>query len=89
MKVLDAGFVGIICPMINTREEAERFVGTCLCAPKGSCSFGPTRALQVHGSDYAKTAHEFIATYAMIETAEASRNSDDILVIGPHWSGPP
>ena len=26
MKSLDAGAYGIICPMINTREDAERFV---------------------------------------------------------------
>src|SRR6516164_9428647 len=27
MKVLDAGGYGVICPMINSREECERFVG--------------------------------------------------------------
>ena len=26
MKLLDAGALGIICPMINTPQEAERFV---------------------------------------------------------------
>ena len=27
MKMLDAGAYGIICPMVNNREECERFVG--------------------------------------------------------------
>jgi len=29
MKMLDAGAYGIICPMIQTREECERFVRAC------------------------------------------------------------
>ena len=29
MKSLDAGAYGVICPMINTRDECERFVGAC------------------------------------------------------------
>ena len=29
MKCLDAGAYGIICPMVNTKEECERFVSAC------------------------------------------------------------
>ena len=79
MKVLDAGFVGVICPMVNTRAETEAFVSACRYAPRGSRSFGPTRAMQVHGTDYARTAQDFVCTYAMIETAEALANLDEIL----------
>jgi len=78
-KVLDAGFVGVICPMINTREEAERFASACRYAPRGARSFGPVRAMAVHGADYAETAQDFIATFAMIETAQALSNLDAIL----------
>jgi 4-hydroxy-2-oxoheptanedioate aldolase len=35
--------------------------------------------MAVHGADYAETAQEFIATYAMIETAHALSNLDAIL----------
>ena len=28
-KALDAGAYGIVCPMINNRAEAEKFVGSC------------------------------------------------------------
>ena len=81
MKALDAGFTGIICPMVNTRAEAERFAGACRYAPAGYRSFGPTRAAQVHGADYARAANGFITTFAMIETAEAVANLDDILAV--------
>ena len=30
MKLLDAGAMGIICPMINSRKEAEEFVPDCI-----------------------------------------------------------
>jgi 4-hydroxy-2-oxoheptanedioate aldolase len=30
MRALDAGAMGIIAPMIETAEQARRFVGTCL-----------------------------------------------------------
>ena len=29
MKILDAGVYGVICPMINTPEEAEALVQAC------------------------------------------------------------
>ena len=41
MKMLDAGAYGIICPMINSREECEQFVGACRYAPDGYRSVGP------------------------------------------------
>ncbi|GIR55289.1 MAG: hypothetical protein CM15mP62_27600 [Rhodospirillaceae bacterium] len=44
MKLLDAGAMGIICPMINSREEAEEFVGATLIFSKGYRSSGPVRA---------------------------------------------
>src|SRR5688500_1307604 len=44
MKMLDAGCYGIICPLINNREQAEAFVGACRYPPQGYRSYGPTRA---------------------------------------------
>jgi 4-hydroxy-2-oxoheptanedioate aldolase len=81
MKALDAGFTGIICPMVNTREEAERFAAACRYAPRGMRSFGPTRALAVHGPDYVGAANDLVTTFAMVETAMALANLDDILSV--------
>ena len=52
MKALDAGSYGIICPMINSREDAERFVSYFRYAPRGTRSFGPGRAVLYAGNDY-------------------------------------
>lgn len=78
MKSLDAGAYGIICPMINTREECERFVGACRYAPKGYRSTGPVRAAYYGGGDYHHKADDTILTFAMIETQQAVDNLDEI-----------
>lgn len=79
MRLMDAGAYGVICPMINTREEAQRFVGACRYPPEGYRSFGPFRASLYAGADYAEGANETVVTMAMIETAEALENLDDIM----------
>ncbi|WP_420641507.1 HpcH/HpaI aldolase family protein [Candidatus Leptofilum sp.] len=79
MRLLDAGAYGIICPMINTRAEAEAFVGACRYPPMGYRSLGPTRARVYAGADYAQHANETLLTLAMIETQEALNNLSEIL----------
>ena len=79
MKILDAGAYGIICPMINSRKEAEQLVRTCKYAPKGYRSFGPVRASIYAGSDYATHANDTLVVMPMIETKEAVQNIDEIL----------
>lgn len=81
MKSLDAGAYGVICPMINTREDAQKLVSWTHYAPAGSRSFGPVRALLYGGADYASQANDTIVTFAMIETAKALDNLDDILSV--------
>jgi len=81
MKSLDAGAYGIICPMISTPAEAERFVTCTRYAPRGSRSFGPTRALLYAGADYPQHADATIVRFAMIETAQALDNLDAILSV--------
>lgn len=81
MKCLDAGFSGLICPMINTAADARRLVEAARYAPVGGRSFGPTRANLVHGQTYARTANEKVLILAMIETREALSNLDAILAV--------
>jgi len=80
-RVLDAGAMGVIIPMVNTVEQAERAVAACRYAPQGSRSYGPIRALRVNGPDYHATANERIACIPMIETVEAIENLDTILQV--------
>lgn len=77
MKLLDAGAMGIICPMINTAEDAKNFVGACRYYPDGYRSTGPTRAGLIY-PDYFPTANKSIIALAMIETVEAVGNVDAI-----------
>ena len=81
MKALDAGAYAVICPMVNTREDAEKLVAYTHYAPAGTRSFGPVRALLYGGADYPKHANETIVTFAMIETARALDNLDDIMSV--------
>lgn len=78
MKALDAGAFGIICPMINTAEQAAEFVSWLRYPPLGNRSFGPTRANFAAGTNYAAEANSEILAFAMVETAEAMANLDAI-----------
>lgn len=79
MKMLDAGARGIICPMVNNREEAERLVSYMRYPPAGTRSFGPIRANLVMGNDYISHANDQIICLAMIETADGLANLEEIL----------
>ena len=79
MKLLDAGALGIVCPMINTAEQAAEFVSYCRYAPDGQRSFGPTRAVRVHGADYAQRANQQVVSLAMVETQTALENVTSIV----------
>ncbi len=81
MKTLDAGAYGVICPMVNTREDAQRLVAYTNYAPRGTRSFGPVRALIYGGADYPTHANDTIVRFAMIETAQALDNLDTILSV--------
>ena len=81
MKLLDAGCYGIICPMIEGRDDAEAFVGACRYPPEGYRSYGPFRANLYGGPDYAQNANETVVTMAMIETREALEDLESILSV--------
>src|SRR3954451_22047251 len=80
-KALDAGAYGIICPMINNRAEAEKFVSSMRYAPLGSRSSGPSRAALYGGADSHAKANDIVVALGMIETVEAMENLDDILSV--------
>ena len=81
MKALDAGAYGVICPMVNTREDAQKLIAWTNYAPKGTRSFGPVRASLYGGADYATQANDTVVRFAMIETAQALDNLDAILSV--------
>ncbi|HEY2034601.1 MAG TPA: aldolase/citrate lyase family protein [Rhizomicrobium sp.] len=90
-RILDAGAYGVMCPTINTAEEAAHFVGAARYAPLGVRSAGPNRAVLYGGADYSARANETVLTIAQIETAKGLQNVEaiaktpglDMLFVGP------
>jgi 4-hydroxy-2-oxoheptanedioate aldolase len=81
MKMLDAGAYGVICPMINSAEEARQLVAACRYPPAGQRSFGPIRALLYAGADYADHANDTVLSFAMIETRDGLDNLEEIAAV--------
>ena len=78
-KALDGGAYGVICPMVNTRAEAEALVRYAKYPPHGARSNGPIRAgLYGTSTTYQQTANDEVLVIAMTETAEAIDNIDAI-----------
>ncbi len=81
MRVLDMGAYGVICPMIDSADDARSFVAACRYPPQGIRSFGPVRGLLYGGPDYAAHANDAIITIAMIETRSALEQVDAIAAV--------
>ena len=79
--LLDAGAYGIICPSIDTPDDAARFVAACRYPPRGRRSYGPTRAVLYGGPDYVAGADDTVLAIGMIESASALDHLDGILAV--------
>ncbi len=77
-QALDAGAQAILCPMINTVEEALNLVDSVKYPPIGSRSYGPYRAKTIYEGDYFQEANDWTLACAQIETVEAVKNIQDI-----------
>jgi 4-hydroxy-2-oxoheptanedioate aldolase len=94
-RALDFGAEGVIAPMINTAEDARKFVAVAKFPPIGERSWGPNRAMMLGDfadqKAYLRDANERTVTLAMIETPTAMGNIDaiaatpgiDLLFVGP------
>jgi 4-hydroxy-2-oxoheptanedioate aldolase len=80
-RVLDAGALGIIVPMIQTVDDARRAAEACLYPPLGRRSFGPLRVSMRDGPGYFTGANDRIAVLPMIETAEALDAVEAIMAV--------
>lgn len=80
-RALDIGASGVMVPMVNTAEDAERFVDACRYAPGGSRSYGMQSLLfDPFSPDYEPLC------VVQIETAEAIANLDEIAAVeGVDW----
>jgi 4-hydroxy-2-oxoheptanedioate aldolase len=80
-RVLDIGALGVICPMINSAEEARNFAAGARYYPVGNRSSGPLRASMIYGPDYFQRVNDAVVVLGMVETPGAIANLDQILEI--------
>jgi len=79
-KVLDAGALGIVVPLVNTPEEAAAAVAATRYPPRGGRSFGPVRAQIATGSKAVADLEEiFVAV--MVETAQGLERVEEIAAV--------
>lgn len=81
MRALDAGAYGLICPMINSAEEARHLVRYAKYPPYGERSWGPHRAILYSGDDYRHEIDDTVIVLPMIETKAGYDNLDEILAV--------
>jgi 2-keto-3-deoxy-L-rhamnonate aldolase RhmA len=93
-RLLDMGALGIVCPNVGTRAEAEAFVRACRFPPLGERSVGGPGALQGYRQtpldEVNKQGNAATTLIAMLESPEGIANADaiasvngiDVLLIG-------
>ncbi|MGE4167350.1 MAG: HpcH/HpaI aldolase/citrate lyase family protein, partial [Xanthobacteraceae bacterium] len=93
-RLLDAGALGIICPQVETAEQAKAFVAAAKFPPLGHRSVAGAGPLQYYRTtplaDVNKQGNELTLCIPMLETAKGVENADaiaavpgiDILLIG-------
>jgi 4-hydroxy-2-oxoheptanedioate aldolase len=83
-RVLDAGAWGIVVPMVNSKEEAERAVEATRFPPRGARSVGggmPALRFGTTGGEYLRHADEEILLVLQIEHIQAVEHCDEILSV--------
>lgn len=78
MRVLDLGVRGVICPMVDSVDEARAFVRACRYPPEGSRSYGPVRSSLGTGREHTEAANAAVLLFAQIETAAGLSGVEEI-----------
>lgn len=83
-RVLDAGAWGVVVPMVNSREEAERAVQAARYHPQGGRSVGGGRHAMSFGTsagDYHRAANDEVLLVLQIEHIAGVEHADEILSV--------
>jgi len=81
-RVIDMGPDGIVFPMINSAEDAELAMKSCIYPPHGIRGWGPTRAIRYGLDDkmtYIREGHRELCRFVQIESVEAVKNLKEII----------
>jgi len=93
-RLLDNGARALVCPSVDTAEQARAYVEACRYPPRGTRGAGAGLRGAGYGTDgayYTPEGEDETLLVAQIESAEAVRNIDaicavdgiDMLLIGP------
>jgi 4-hydroxy-2-oxoheptanedioate aldolase len=83
-RVLDAGAWGVVVPMVNSREEAERAVAAARYYPDGERSVGGGRhalSFDTTAEHYFRNANDEVLVVLQIEHIQGVKNADAILSV--------
>jgi 4-hydroxy-2-oxoheptanedioate aldolase len=80
-RALDAGAQGVICPRIESVEEAENFVQAVKYPPRGSRCLGPNQTRRDRGADDLKSANDWTIACPQIETRGALDQLEEIVAL--------
>ena len=89
-RLLDRGLLGVIVPMVDSREEAAAVAHAVRYPPRGGRSIGPT-GTRIHGDDYVARVNDEIFLAVQIESWAAVENAEAILSVDGVdgcWIGP-
>ena len=80
---LDLGSPGVLCPFIETAEQAALLVSACRYPPAGIRGYGPRRAglYGTAAADYFDTANDAVLCVPIIESKTAVENIDAIVAV--------
>lgn len=81
MKALDAGALGVFCPLIESAAQARAFVEACHYPPRGMRSIGPLLAQRRYGERYVTAVAPKILSFAMIESEAGIAALDEIVAV--------
>src|SRR5262247_4579884 len=82
-QALDMGADGILCPYINTAEEARQYVSCCRYPTAGTRSvYFPQRSMNKRGLlGYAGDWNDNVIAAMQVETADCIKNIDEIAAV--------
>jgi len=93
LQVLEAGVMGVVCPHVDTPEQARKLVDMVKYYPVGHRGFSDTSRATKFGTipvkEYQQMANANVVLFGMIESAEGVANAEaiaasgiDVLVVG-------
>jgi len=89
-RLLDEGALGIIVPLVETREDAQRVAFACRYPPAGGRSVGPAGA-RAYGPDYMDRINDEVFVAIQLESKQAIGNAEAIMSVDGVdgcWLGP-